>query len=207
MHNIQKWAWLLFFGSLWGLSEVVGGGLLYAADIPRASIFLGVWALFLLATARGLLDRPGSSTLIAGVAALFKLVNAGPFICHLLGIFLLGAAFDAAASIWSRSSLSSTLRRILTGITAAYGGYALFALSITYLIRYEYWAEVGWPKVSQYIFVSGSLTALLAALVVPAGCLLSSRVLSGLRVRPPRWLYAGTLAATALFWILGRFSG
>ncbi|MFA9452394.1 MAG: hypothetical protein ACERK6_00640 [Candidatus Aminicenantaceae bacterium] len=206
MRDIKNWAWLLLFGSIWGLSEVAGGGIMYAIKVPYASIFLAAWALFILAVARGFVNKPGSSTVIGAVATLFKLVNASPFICHLLGIFMLGLAFDIAASILGRSERRFTFRNMLTGVFSAYGGYAFFALSITYLIRYDSWVLGGWPKVANHMFVSGSIAALVAAVLVPIGYFLGAGSLS-LQAKSPRWLYAGTAAGVALLWVLGRIAG
>ena len=206
MRDMKNWAWLLFFGSLWGLSEVMGGGFLYNNDVPHASVFLAAWAVFILAVARGIVNRPGSSLVIGAVATLFKLANASPYICHLRGIFMLGAAFDAAASLLGRRGARFSFRNVLTGIAGAYGGYASFALIITYIIRYDTWVQGGWPKVADHIFVGGSMAALLAAALVPLGYILGTN--SGrLETRKPSWLYAGTVAAALLFWVLGRFSG
>lgn len=206
MRDIKNWAWLLLFGSLWGLSEVAGGGILYTIEAPSASIFLAAWALLILAVARGIVDKPGSSTIIGAVATLFKLVNASPFICHLLGIFMLGLAFDIGASLLGRSERKFSLRNMLTGVLSVYGGYALFALSITYIVRYDIWVQGGWPKVANHMFVSGSIAALVAAVLVPLGYYLGAGSLS-LQAKRPRWLYAGTVAGVALLWILGRIAG
>jgi hypothetical protein len=206
MRDIKNWAWFFLFGSLWGLSEVAAGGILYAVEIPSSSIFLAAWAFLILAVARGVVDRPGSSTVIGAVAMLFKLVNASPFICHLLGIFMLGLAFDIAATLLGRSGRRFSFRNMLTGIVSAYGGYALFALSITYIVRYDIWVQGGWPKVAHHMFISGSIAALVAAVVVPIGYYLGVGSLS-LQAKRPRWLYAGTMAGVALLWILGRLAG
>lgn len=34
--------WLVLFGSLWGMVEVVFGGALYNNNVPRASVFLSL---------------------------------------------------------------------------------------------------------------------------------------------------------------------
>ena len=96
MERLKPLIWVVFFGSVWGMSETIGGEALYSANIPLASVWLSSWGLFLLAFARIQHNIPGSSTAIGGLAALFRLINAGPFICHLLGIFLIGAAFDVS---------------------------------------------------------------------------------------------------------------
>ena len=43
MKKLNIWIYLLFFGSLWGLSEVMGGEFLYANDIPHASVWLSAF--------------------------------------------------------------------------------------------------------------------------------------------------------------------
>ena len=167
MKGTKGWMWVLFFGSLWGISEVAGGVLLYGNFITHSSIILAAFAFFILAIARGIINKPGSSVMIGTIAMLFKLINAGPFICHLLGIFMLGAAFDIFASFLMKKERKISWRSILTGSISAYSGYALFALTITYIVQYKYWIAVGLPKVLNHIFVSGSIAALLAAVVVP----------------------------------------
>ena len=206
MKDKKNWAWLLLFGSLWGISEVAGGGLLYSSEVPLSSIFLAAWALFILAVARGVVNAPGSSTVIGAVATLFKLVNASPFICHLLGIFMLGVAFDIAASLLGRKPRRFSPANMLTGIVGAYGGYALFAVVITYVIRYDIWVAGGLGKVIQHIFVTGSIAAVLASVLVPVGYLLGAGSESQ-QERRSGWVYAGTLAGVVLLWILGRMAG
>jgi hypothetical protein len=206
MKGNKSWMWLLFFGSLWGISEVAGGGILYRINISHSSIILSAWAFFILAVARGIINKPGSSVMIGTIAMLFKLINAAPFICHLLGIFMLGAAFDIFASFLMKKERKISWRSILTGSISAYSGYALFALTITYIVQYKYWIAVGLPKVLNHIFASGSIAALLAAVVVPLGFMVGLKSES-LSSRNPRWLYAGTLASIVIFWIVGQFTG
>jgi len=206
MGNKKNWLWFLLFGSIWGMSEVFAGGILYASDIPHSSIFLTAWALFILAAARGIVNKPGSSAAIGSIATLFKLVNASPFICHLLGIFALGVAFDVAASLLMKKERRSVLWKSLTGVVSAYGGYALFALVITYIVRYDMWIQGGWPKVANHIFVSGSIAALAGAVLVPLGYLVGLN--SGILVeRHSRYAYAASMAGVVVLWVLGRFVG
>lgn len=204
MGGEKNWLWFLLFGSIWGMSEVFAGGILYASEISSSSIFLAAWALLILAAARGIVNKPGSSTAIGAVATLFRLVNASPYICHLLGIFALGVAFDVAASLLLRKERRSIVWKSLTGVVSAYAGYALFALVITYIIRYEIWAAGGWPKVVNHIFVSGSLAALAGAVLVPLGYLVG--VKSGAQAeRRSRFAYVVSIAGVAALWVLARF--
>ena len=206
MTNFKNWLWLLLFGSLWGIGEVIAGGVLYRDTVPYASVWLTAWALFVLAVGRGVLNKPGSSTVIGAVAVIFKLVNTGPFFCHLLGIFILGLAFDIVSTLLMKNERKISYRSSFSGAVSAYGGYALFALVVTYIVRYEYWTVEGLAKVLHHIFVSGSFAALMAIIVVPLGYWIG---INGgtIAERRPRWTYAGTLVALVVLWTLGRVAG
>jgi hypothetical protein len=201
--NYKNWVWLLALGSLWGMSEVWGGEFLYANGVSHASFWLTAFAVFLLGVARGLVNAPGSSTALGAVAALFKLANASPFFCHLLAIFLLGAMFDLAASVLLRKSGAGIFRKALAGALGAFGGYAVFALVITYIVRYEPWVDGGLPRVLHHIFISGSLAALAAAILFPAGLSVGSGA-EHAAVKRPAWSTAGAAVVVIVIWTLGR---
>jgi hypothetical protein len=206
MRNPKNWLWFILFGSLWGINEVMMGEVLSASNVPHFSVLLTVIALFILAMARGVVNKPGSSTVIGLVAVLFKLANAAPFHCHLLGIFMVGLVFDVLATFLIKSEKTSAIKCSLTGILSAYSGNALFALVITYIIRYDVWTSGGSSKVLGHIFVAGTLTAILAAIAVPLGFRLG--VTSGaLADRKPKWTYAGTAVSVFIIWILARALG
>lgn len=139
MRNPKNWVWLLLFGSLWGISEVIGGEAFYRNNVPHASVWLSAWAFLVLALGRGLVNKPGSSTAIGGIAALYKLVYAAPYFCHLLGILILGLTFDVLASVLIKEGRKKSFWPALSGALSAYTGYALFALVITYVVRYDPW--------------------------------------------------------------------
>jgi hypothetical protein len=206
MDKFRPLIWVFFFGSVWGLSETVGGGALYSADIPMASVWLSVWALAILSLARAQQNTPGTSSAIGGVASLFRLINAGPFICHLLAIFMLGVAFDLAASFLLKQEKTSLIKGASTGILSAYGGYTLFALTITYIIRYDIWVSGGWPKVADHIFVSGSFVAASACFFVPLAFWFGHKQKTSLVFRS-RLASSSALALVLLIWILGRLAG
>jgi len=195
--------WLLFFASLWGLSEVVAGEGLYALNVPYASIFLTVWALVILSLGRRFLNKPGSSTLIGCVAALYRMVNAAPFFCHIWGIVFIAIAFDLASSLLMKEGRKFFLRSSLTGITSAYLGNALFALVMTWILRNEYWIAAGLPKVLDHIFISGSLVAVAASGVVPLGHWLGRKV-DGLPSLRTRWVYSTLTLLVLGLWSLVR---
>jgi len=206
MKDVKNWVLLLMFGTLWGASEVIGGNFLYKNNIPHASVWLTAWAFFVLGMARGAINKPVSSTVIGSTAAFFKLINTAPYFCHLLGIFFLGLVFDIAATILMRKERKISYRTLLTGVLSAYSSYALFALLITYIVRYEPWVAGGTAKVIHHIFVGGSFAALTSLGLVPLGY----RVGRGAGVmakRQRRWAYAGALVILVALWTLGRILG
>jgi hypothetical protein len=204
MRNPKNWLWFFLFGSLWGINEVVTGEVLSQNNVPHYSVFLAVIAFFILAIARGIINKPGSSTIIGIFAVLFKFANTAPFYCHLLGIFMMGLVFDLFFSLLMKDERRNIYRSSLTGVLSAYSGNALFALIITYIVRSKYWTVGGLPKVLDHIFLTGSLAAVLAAVAVPIGFRLG--VNGGmLTQRSPRWTTAGTLVSITVLWILVRF--
>ena len=147
----------LFFGTLWGIFEASFGDWLYSRGISHASIYLTVIALFILASSKVFLHYKWTGTVVGLIAMLFKLINIPFFACHLLAIFLLGSGFDIAWALVSKYQ-SGKFRLPVIGLVGTYTGHALFALIITYIVRYQYWTAVGLPKVIDYIFVSGSVS-------------------------------------------------
>lgn len=202
-HNL--FIWVLFFGSLWGISEVVVGKLLFDADIPYASAWISTWAFFILAVARGLMNKPGTSTAIGGIAGVFRLVNAS-YACHIFGIFLLGAAFDLTFSLLTRHKKTIYIQSSLAGLVGAYGGHLTFALLAAYIIRNPLWVSGGLSKIFGHVFISGSFVALASALLVPVGYWIGNKriIFSGLR---SRWVYHGALLCIVIFWVLARIAG
>lgn len=202
MRNFKYGLLLLLFGSLWGVAEVFAGEALFSDRVPYAEVWLAAWALFVLAVARGIINKPGTSIAIGAFASVYKAVCAAPFFCHILAIFILGLAFDIASTLLMKRERRISFRCGLSGVVSIYGGFALFALAITYLVRYEYWTAGGLAKVLHHIFVSGSFAALAAVVVVPLGYWIgqSGGVIAEHR---PRWTYAGVLVALIILWALG----
>lgn len=203
MKNHITWSSLLFFGSLWGACEVLVGEALYRYEIPYVSIWLSACALLLLAVARGVVNQTGSSTLIGICAALFKLTTTTPFYCHLLGIFFLGLAFDGVAALLLKKEAKAWFRTIIAGPLSAYLAYTLFAITITYILRYDPWVFGGSERVVKHIFIEGSLAALLACGVVPLGYALGSMEKT-VFVRHSRWAFTSAIASSAILWLLAK---
>jgi len=198
----QDALFILFFGTLWGAVEAILGGALYQADVPHASVPVTIIGFCILTVARFYFPRPGSSTLIASCAMLYKFFNSPFFACHLLGIFLLGLSYDL---VYSRFKVRGHVPTAAAAVAATYLGYALFAVLITYVFRYSYWADVGLPKVLRYIGVSGTMAAAGNAVLVPLAALaardLRTRA-AGLSAFRARLAVGGASLLTAALWVL-----
>jgi hypothetical protein len=206
MKKYKPIMWLFLFGSIWGINEVFLGEILYRNGIQNSSVILTAIALFLLAISRGMINKPGSSALIGTFAVLFRLANTAPSYCHLLGIFLLGATFDAFSSLLIKNEEQTPLRWSAAGMLSAFWNNALFAILITYIFRYEIWIAGGFSKVFQHIFISGSIITVLAALLVPLGFFVGKNG-GTLFDRHPRWSYAGTILGSLTLWTVAKFLG
>ncbi len=190
--SIWRWGCLALLATAWGMNELVAG----------ETLWLTTFALLVLAAARALWNRPGSSTAIALIAVGFRAVNTAPFFCHLLGIAVLGIAFDLTATLLMRGERRIALRGALTGLVGAYASHLSFAVLLTWIIRYEHWAAGGFDRVREHVLGSGSAAALLSLVVVPLGFWVGTQ-LRDQAVRRPRWAFGTAATLCAVGWALG----
>lgn len=191
---------VLFFGGIWGISEATLGNALYSAHIPHASVPLTVIGFVILTVAHVWFPRPGTATLTASFALLYKFLNAPFFACHLLGIVLMGMCYDVFFNV-----LKIRAAWLAAGL-AAYINYAAFALMITYVARYNHWVQGGFGKIIEHVGIEGSMAAIACAILVPLTLRYSE---TSKATRPTRcaWRAALTRGAlrvvTAGLWVLG----
>jgi hypothetical protein len=152
---------VLFFSALWGLSEAAFGGYLYGRGVSYSSVYLTIIAFVILSVARFYLPQIGAATAIGALAMLYKFFNSPFYSCHMLGILLTGVSYDLFFSVLKMKN------RSLCAVVAVYLSYALFAIMITYVFRYSFWAQAGITKVLRHIGISGSLAAIGCAFIVP----------------------------------------
>ncbi|MHC4158030.1 MAG: hypothetical protein ACYS18_02710 [Planctomycetota bacterium] len=191
---------ILFFSGIWGISEAVLGGLLYRASVPYASVALTIIAFVVLTFAKVYFPQKGIATIIAVFAMLYKFMNAPFFACHMFGILLTGVCYDLFFSVFKIKNKS------ICAAAAVYLNYIVFALMMTYLFRYEYWAQAGLIKVLSYIGIGGSIAALGVAVFVPLSFRFGKKLKAkygmpfGLQLK----LAAGGISvATLLIWMFG----
>lgn len=191
---------ILFFGGLWGISEAVLGNALYSAKAPHSSVPLTVIGFVVMTIAFVYFPQKGTSTLIAACAMLYKFLNIPFFACHLLGILMTGVCYDLFFSVLKLKS------RSISAAAAVYLSYASFAVMITYIFRYEHWVQAGFTGVLRHIGISGSMTAIACAIMVPIsfrfGEKLKSQVIMPFNLKP-RLLPSSLLAATIGLWVFG----
>ncbi|MHC4624471.1 MAG: hypothetical protein ACYS4W_11280 [Planctomycetota bacterium] len=191
---------VLFFSGLWGLCEAVLGGALYAAGVPHASVVLTGCGLVILSFAAVYFPHKGIPTAIASCAMLYKFLNEPFFACHLVGILLTGICYDMVFNVLKARN------KAVAAAGTVYVSYALFALLMTYVVRYEYWAQAGAGKVLGHVLVSGSMAALVCALFVPLAYRIGDRLKRGhsMPFAPSRRLApSGVSLATVGLWIFG----
>jgi hypothetical protein len=191
---------ILFFSGIWGISEAVLGGFLYRASIPHASVALTIIAFIVLTFAKVYFPQKGIAILIAAFAMLYKFMNAPFFACHLFGILLTGICYDVFFGVFKIKNKS------ICAATAVYVNYILFALMMTYLFRYEYWAQAGLIKVLSYVGIGGSIAALSTAVFVPISFRFGEKLKA--KYSKPfelqlRLAAGGISAATVLIWMFG----
>jgi hypothetical protein len=191
---------ILFFGSVWGLSESVLGDALYSAGVPHASVYLAGIAFVILAMASRFVPQRGSATAIACLAMLYKFLNMPFFACHLTGIALVGVGYDLVFG-WRRevtgapdsaahAERPSLLAAAVKAVVACYVGRILFYLAMVFVFRSESWLRKGTDGLVEYLGVGGILAAAACAVAVPVGLVLGRRLrewVSGgapLRVQP-----------------------
>lgn len=188
---------LLLLASAWGMGELIGG----------ETVVLTAWALMMLVAARVLVNRPGSSTVLAAIAVLFKSVHTAPFFCHLAGIALLGVAFDLAASLlWRGDRRPTLLRAALAGVVSGPLSCLLFASSMIWVFEQRHWAGGGLERLGEHLLGSGSRGALAGLIAVPLGLWLGRAVARQAEGQPRAALGAAAAACLAL-WALGPVLG
>ncbi len=168
--------WILVLGSAWGLAELFGKELLIGLGLKGTSVWLAAWAILLLAIARGLWNKAGSSSLIGLMAAALKFGGPSTSYCHLLGIASIGIFFDLFASSLLFQGRSQTWRRALVGVLTVYAARTFFVLYSVYISQSWRWIEGGSDMAFRHVLGSGSWAALAALVLAPLGFLIGERV-------------------------------
>ena len=172
--------------------------LLFLPILPN--IWITIIGFIIMTMARVYFPRMGTATLIAAFAMLYKFLNVPFYGCHLLGILMTGICYDLFFSVLKLKN------RSISAAAAVYLSYASFAVMIIYIFRYEHWVQGGFIKVLQHIVISGTITAIACADLMPISFHLGGK-LKSLFSMPfnlrPRLLTGSVFAATTGLWTFG----
>lgn len=156
---------ILFFGSLWGLSEVfIENYLVPICAIPR-SIILSTVAIFILSIARAHLPKPGLILATGVIAALYKFLNIQFFSCQILALIMLAGSFEIV-HLWLFSKKFNS--GLLGAFTIIFYNFS-FAVAAIVFLRNPWWINGGVSKFLNFVLIEGVITALLAFGVYPLG--------------------------------------
>lgn len=127
-NNVRILALIIFFGSLWGFSEIFIGSFLADQELPYGIIMTGFFAMFFLTMSRIIYNQKGMQLGIGITAGALKYFN--PFIgcnvCSAIAIMAEGLIFELIWNFFINydfSKLESLKLKISFGIFASYTIY------------------------------------------------------------------------------------
>lgn len=155
--------WILFFGSLIGLSET----LIASFSMPYRSVILSSITILILSIARIQIPKFGTSFLIIAIAIFFKINNFGVYscspnflLCGPTAMILLGISYEVFATLFiKKNSLKYLNLLMICGFTAIVT-FSLFALMNTFILKT--WDTT---RLTEYIFIKSSLTAVVSGAI------------------------------------------
>ncbi len=204
---------VLLFGSLWGLVEATLGGYLHLIHLPQkgalmAGIGMSVMAAF-VATSR----KPGWVVGLGLVAASFKALDGlilnvplyAPMVMNpALAIAMEALVFGVAASFFLRVWQKRTLALLACSVTTGFLSIALYGLTAS-LLGMGKWPTLDLLQKLTTISSPGAISAAIGVLPLLGGYALAAWSRQGfweLKTQRPKLFYSGTVAVTALCWIL-----
>jgi hypothetical protein len=201
----KNYAWILLFGSLIGLNEMVTGSL----RIPFHSVAVGSITIALLAVARKYFPQKGTSLVIIGIAMLFKMNSMGfrdctapAMLCGPTALALTGISFEIFASLLISGRPFRYLNHLLVCALASIFAFTLFAIVQKYFLNI--WDST---RFLNYIFFRGSLAAILSGALAVTAIFVSGYsgniTLRGQQQNAARGLLFSVIIA---LWIFGTLS-
>jgi len=212
MTEKKKLIWgIILFGSIWGGLEALGIDVMRKVGFHSSSPILALVGILILATARMVIRKPGTTLAIGVIAAGFKFLGLSQvFFCQIFAVVAQAAVFDLAFSLAERKDwLARPIHLGLVGLVASYVNYTVFSLSQAYVFANPYWTERGLSGLFNWVFTEGSYAAILSFLGIIIGVSLGRKVVPAFT----RWqeigekVYSrGVLLASLGFWLLGVFA-
>jgi len=202
---------IILFGSIWGGLEALGIDIMRKVGFHSSSPILALIGILILATARMVIRKPGSTLAIGVIAAGFKFLGLSQvFFCQIFAVVAQAAVFDLAFSLSEKKDwLARPIHLGLMGFVASYVNYTVFSLSQAYVFANPYWTERGLSGLAKWVFTEGSYAAILSFLGIIIGVSLGRKIAPALT----RWQEIGEkaygrglLLVSLGFWLLGVFA-
>ncbi len=201
----EKILLVFFLGSIWAIVEVFGGNLLLALVGSRSSAILFASAFFILMIARGILGVPGLLLLVGAVAAFYKTLSINFYPCMVAGIMADAAAVELLYLLSGMERLKSRKWRTIAAPASAYGAFAGFTLFAVLVLREPNWVERGMTGALSYVFLTGSLAAVLSLILVHPAYAIGVRLESLVAEHPSRlslrWSYGLAILLVIGIWV------
>ena len=216
-NKMRIFALILFFGSIWGFSEIFIGSFLADQELPYGIIMTGFFAMIFLTLSRIIYNQKGMQIAIGITAGALKYFNpfVGCNVCSAIAIMAEGLVFEL---IWNYfmnydfSQLKSIKMKISVGIFTSYMVYVsgfILTQILTPLIYSNFYFENLISFMPQ-IFSKGLFAGIIGGLSIPIAFSLSNINLSlkdkiyyreG-RLRINRLFYPTTFGISAICWII-----
>jgi hypothetical protein len=202
---------IILFGSIWGGLEALGIDVMRKVGFHSSSPILALMGILILATARMVIRKPGSTLAIGVIAAGFKFLGLSQvFFCQIFAVVAQAAVFDLAFSWCEKKGwLARPIHLGLMGLVASYVNYTIFSFSQAYVFANPYWTERGLSGLVKWVFTEGSYAAILSFLGIIIGVGLGRKIAPALT----RWqaigekaYIRGLLLVSLSFWLLGVFA-
>lgn len=197
--------WILFFGTLIGLSETFLGSF----SLISRSVVLGSITLILLALARYMIRKPGTSLLIIAIAVLFKVNSTGIqscdvnfFLCGPTALMLIGIFFEIFASLFISKDSFKYLSYALACSATAVMAFTMFGVMDTFILKV--WDTA---KLMEYIFLKSTLTAIISSTLSIFGLYVAVSLKNYSYFKAKSWVGYGVLSVMIIaLWLFGTFT-
>ena len=137
--SVRDTAFIAVFGALWGLSEILLGGILHSFQVPFTGLVMASVSILIAVTGSSFIQRKGSIIIMGLIASFMKLFSIGGIIMTpVLAIMIEAVILEIIILIGRRTLISMC---IAGGITVTYtilhrvvGGIFFYSLDVIQIL-------------------------------------------------------------------------
>ncbi|MFC1724925.1 hypothetical protein ACFL4T_04800 [candidate division KSB1 bacterium] len=137
--NVRDTAFIAVFGALWGLSEILFGGVLHSFQVPFTGLVMASVSILIAVTGSSFIQRKGSIITMGLIASFMKIFSIGGIILTpVLAIIIEAVILEIIILIGRRTLLSIC---IAGGVTVTYtilhrviGGIYFYSLDVIQIL-------------------------------------------------------------------------